>query len=130
MDVAPPTKGSGAARQLPSLPIVPQMPAKVGDAEREKIARLAEQILSDEPALDIASHFGPRVTAGIGPGPSFVLEDHSAISLFERVGGDISYSYRALLLAGEGDLVAVAVPRSPRFEAYCRDCSASARSKS
>lgn len=121
MDIVPPAAGGGAPQQLPSLPIVPQMRAKVGDAEREKIARLAEQLLLDEPALDAISHFGPRVTAGIGPGPCLVLEDHSAISLFERVGGDISYSYRALLLAGEGDLVAVAVPRSPRFEAYCRN---------
>jgi hypothetical protein len=49
-----------------------------------------------------------------------MIEDHSAIALFERAG-DAAYSYRALLLAAEGDLVAIAPPRSTGFEDYCRN---------
>ncbi len=65
--------------------------------------------------------FGPRVSAGLGPWPALVLEDHSAIRLFEDAG-NLMYSYRALLLAGAGDLVVIGVPRSESFERYCREC--------
>jgi hypothetical protein len=112
--------GGATPQPGPRLPIVPHLRANVGEAEREDIERLAERLLADEPTLGATFAFGPKVSAGFGPWPCFLLEDHSAISLFERAG-DLSYSYRALLLAGDGDLVAIGVARSPGFEAYCRD---------
>lgn len=118
----PPTSDQDGQRPWPrpSLPIVPHLPAAISKEERRAAISLAEQLLSDEPALGATAPFGPRVTTGLGPWPSLVLEDHSAIALFETKG-DPSYSYRALLLAGAGDLVAIGVQRSPDFEAYCRE---------
>ncbi len=96
------------------------MAVQIPAAERRRVAQLARQLISDEPALGATDHFGANVTTGLGAWPSLFIEDHSAIRLFEQVG-DPTYSYRALLLAGEGDLVAVGVPRNRAFEAYCRD---------
>jgi hypothetical protein len=81
---------------------------------------MARALRAAEPALAATEAFGPNVAPGLGPGPKLVLEDHGAITLFERVG-DVSYSYRALLLAGEGDLAVIGVPRSVGFEDYCRE---------
>lgn len=102
-----------------SLPVVPHLPLRLGRDESRDIARVARRLLADEPTLNATAPFGPRVAAGVGAWPALVLEDHSAIRLFER-SADLSYSYRALLLAGEGDQVAIGVPRSPGFERYCR----------
>lgn len=117
-----PTSDQEGQRQWPhpSLPIVPHLPAEITKDERRAAVSLAKQLLSEEPALGATAPFGPQVTVGLGPWPSLVLEDHSAITLFETKG-DPAYSYRALLLAGEGDLVAIGVPRSLAFESYCRD---------
>ena len=108
------------SRRHPSLPVVPQLAVTFTERERNDASRLARQLLRDEPGLRTTAPFGPQVTAGLGPWPGLVIEDHSAIALFET-SGDESYSYRALLLAGEGDLVVIGVKRCPGFEAYCRD---------
>lgn len=52
--------------------------------------------------------------------PGLVIEDHGGIRLFEH-SGDEAYSYRALLLAGDDDLVAIGVTRCVEFENYCRE---------
>lgn len=101
------------------LPVVPHLSLRLGRGESRTIARVAQRLLADEPTLNATKPFGPRVATGLGAWPGLVLEDHSAIRLFER-SADLSYSYRALLLAGEGDLVAIGVRRSPGFERYCR----------
>ena len=83
------------------------------------LERLAERIRKQEPNLGNTLPFGGRVRPGFRDGPSLVIEDHSWIELFETVG-DVSYSYRACILAGDGDLVAVGIGRCPAFEDYCR----------
>ena len=83
------------------------------------LERLAERIRKQEPNLDNTLPFGGRVRPGFRDCPSLVIEDHSWIELFETVG-DVSYSYRACILAGDGDLVAVGIGRCPAFEDYCR----------
>ena len=88
------------------LPIVPHYVTELDHGEQRHVARLAERILADEPALSSTSAFGTDVTTGIGPWPGLVLEDHSDISLFDRTNGT-KYSQRALLLAGDGDFVAI-----------------------
>jgi hypothetical protein len=108
------------SRRHPWLPVVPQLAVTFTERERDDAARLAQQLLRDEPGLRTTAPFGPQVTAGLGPWPGLFIEDHSAIALFET-RGDESYSYRALLLAGEGGLAVIGVKRSPGFEAYCRD---------
>ena len=104
-----------------SLPIVPHMTASLDLGERAGLDRMADRLLKDDPLLNATAPFGPGVASGLGPWPALVLEDHSAITLFER-GGDKAYSYRALLLAQDGDMVAIGARRSPGFERYCREC--------
>jgi hypothetical protein len=103
-----------------NLSSVEQFRIGLSEVEIVRIARLAERLLEDEPTLASTAPFGDRVSTGLGPWPALALEDHSAISLFDP-DGDIAYSYRALLLAGEDDLVAISVGRSSAFETYCRD---------
>jgi hypothetical protein len=99
---------------------VAHLPGEVGAAERGRLERLAGRLLSDEPALSATRPFGAKVATGVGPWPALLLEDHSAIALFDK-DGDVAYSHRALLLAGDGDQVAMPVRRCPDFEDYCRD---------
>jgi hypothetical protein len=80
---------------------------------------LAEKLKREEPNLANTTPFGDRVSAGLAPYPSLVLEDHSWITLYETVG-DVSYSYRACMLAGDDDVVVVGIERCPAFEDYCR----------
>ena len=103
-----------------SLPIVPHMTVRLDQSERAELKRLAERLLKDDPLLNATVAFGPGVGSGIGPWPALVMEDHSSITLFER-GGNKAYSYRALLLAQDGDMVAIGARRSPSFERYCRE---------
>lgn len=102
------------------LPIVPHYVTELDGVEQQRVARLADRILADEPALSSTAAFGTDVTTGIGPWPGLVLEDHSAISLLDRTNGT-KYSQRALLLAGDGDFVAIRGRRYREFERYCRD---------
>lgn len=103
-----------------ALPVVEHVPVRIGADERAALHDLARVLLTEEPTLNAIEPFGPGVSQGLGPWPSLVVEDHSAITLFD-VLGDVAYSYRALLLAGEGDLIAIGVSRSMAFETYCRD---------
>jgi len=102
---------------MTDLPIVAHYDVTL-DA-RERLRHLASDLRADEPALSATAAFGPWVSPGLGPWPSLVIEDHSWITLFEE-RGDAAYTYRALLLAGDGDLVVIAQPRCPGFEDYCR----------
>jgi hypothetical protein len=91
------------------------------DAARENaLRRFAQSLRESDPALCVLSPFAPGLHGEILDAPSLVIEDHGNIRLFEH-SGDEAYSYRALLLAGDDDLVAIGVPRREAFEAYCRD---------
>ncbi|NNG02841.1 MAG: hypothetical protein HKM95_01915 [Inquilinus sp.] len=102
------------------LPIIPHYVTELDHGEQRRVAHLADRILADEPAMSSTTAFGTGVTTGIGPWPGLVLEDHSGISLFDRANGT-KYSQRALLLAGDGDFVAIRGRRYREFERYCRD---------
>ncbi len=103
-----------------SIPIVEHLHVRLEPEDLDRIDRLAQALLADEPALASGAAFGSDVTAGLDDGPALLFEDHAEITLFER-RGDASLQYRALLLAGEGDFVLIGGERSPVFEAYCRD---------
>jgi hypothetical protein len=100
--------------------VIEQVPITLDDGERARIAAIGRRLLASEPALNATEAFGHGVAAGQGPWPALVIEDHSAIALFEE-SGDWAYSYRGLLLAGDGDMVLIGVPRNAAFEAYCRE---------
>lgn len=84
------------------------------------LRRIAQDLASEQSALGVSSPLDSGLRGDVLDAPSLVIEDHSRIRLFER-SGDEAYSYRALLLAGDDDLVALGVDRSPGFESYCRD---------
>ncbi len=104
---------------MTDLPIVAHYDVILDAKERERLGYLARNLRADEPALSASAAFRPSVSPGLGPWPSLVIEDHSWITLFEKTG-DFAYTYRALLLAGDGDLVVIAQPRCLGFEDYCR----------
>jgi hypothetical protein len=111
--------GDGARLLNDRLPIVAHYEPRIEAARAAHLRRLAEQIRKQEPNLGNARPFGDHVRPGFESCPSLVLEDHSWIELFETLG-DVSYSYRACILAGRDDLVAVGIGRCPAFEDYCR----------
>ncbi len=102
----------------PAIPVVAQIVPALPAERIARAARIAERLRRADPALARTDPLGRDLGAGLGPWPSLVLEDHGAIALFETEG-NLAYSYRALLLAGEGDTALIGVARSPAFEAYC-----------
>lgn len=102
------------------LPEQNTYPLEISTARGRVLRQLARSIQQDEPALLVTSPRAPGMHGEILDAPSLVIEDHGNIRLFEH-SGDEAYSYRALLLAGDGDLVAIGVARCAEFEAYCRD---------
>jgi len=108
-------------RARASLPLTPFARPEFSDADRARLDAIASRLLAEEPALRATSAFGNRVTSGIAAaGPALVFEDHSALGLYWRrqiVWGE----YRALLLAGDGDFIAIGEHPDPAFENYCRE---------
>lgn len=103
------------------LPICSHYEVELAADERAELAKLAARIAKEEQNLSAIPPLDPGLGIGLLPAPSLVLEDHSGILLAQERGADVTFTYRALLLAGEGDLLAVYAPRDPVFEAYCRD---------
>ncbi len=103
-----------------AIPIVEQIPVVLDADEKSRLTALAARLLADEPALNSTAAFGANVAAGCLPVPCVVIEDHSAIALFSREQLAI-YDYRALLLAGTGDVLLVGTSRNEIFERYCRE---------
>lgn len=115
--------GPGEKRRLratAAITVIEQIPVVLDEGERKRITDIGRRLLAAEPALNATAAFGSLVTSGLGPWPAVVIEDHSAIALFEE-GRDWAHSYRSLLLAADGDIVLIGVPRIEAFEDYCRD---------
>ena len=111
---------SGTPSQL-RLPSVAHHPVQIGPEEQNRIADLARQIVAEDPRLSRVPQLADNFGTGILDAPALVIEDHSGIQLAHERGADTNLSYRSLLLAQEGDLLAVYGDRHPVFEAYCRD---------
>ncbi len=102
------------------LPVIEHVPVRLDPSELEEVNRLAARIRTAVPGIDATSMFGDRVRAGFGAGPSLYVHDMSPVQLAGRWTPS-PLEYRAFMLAGEGDFVALWMPRNPAFEAYCRD---------
>lgn len=100
------------------LLIPEKIAVSIDDATREVLVEKAQRIKASDRKLQELEPFGAQLSSGLATGPWLLIEDHNWIRLFE-LSGDNAYSYRALLLAGEGDQVAVGVRRSEAFERYC-----------
>lgn len=108
-------------RTRPSLPVRSFASVDIGSAERDRLGGLAERLLAEEPALGATGAFGRHVRAGLlERGPALAFEDHSALALFAQRQNSPT-EYRARLLAGDGDFIAIGEQPDSVFEAYCRD---------
>ncbi|MFW6201377.1 MAG: hypothetical protein ACOC8B_02260, partial [Gemmatimonadota bacterium] len=104
----------------PGFPIVEQLPVRLGVGERRAIRDLAQRIRAADPAIGSTRWVGDRVRVGAGRGPALFIHDTAAI----QAGGrwhPSALEYRALPLAGAGDLVVLWTPRVSAFERYYRD---------
>jgi hypothetical protein len=115
-----------ARRGGAGLPIVPHasmesLPAEILASRAPAIERVRASFLAEESGLGSVAPFAPAVQAGLEHGPSLFVEDHSSIALAMQYDIESIYAYRPLMLAGEGDLLAVVPPRHLDFEDYCRD---------
>lgn len=108
-------------RDTDAVPIVGHFRPAVGAGRRRMIAALAARIAAEERHLAAIPPMEGDVAAGLAPGLKLTLEDHSAIQLAREHGSDQSLGYRALLLARDGDFVALPGERNLDFEAYCSD---------
>jgi len=88
--------------------------------ELHRIEEIRTEILRNFPALDRTLPFGPLCRQGLEDMPSLMIEDHSGIQLSVKGKADLNLSYRSLMLAGDGDLVAVYGARDREFERYCK----------
>src|SRR5690606_56304 len=102
------------------LPVIEHVPVRLHPSELKAVSRLAARIRKAEPRLGATSMFGDRVRTGLGAGPSLFVHDMSPVQLAGRWTPS-PLEYRAFMLAGEGDVVALWMPRNRAFEAYCRD---------
>ncbi|HEY0396966.1 MAG TPA: hypothetical protein VGF00_01180, partial [Acidimicrobiia bacterium] len=106
-----------------------QIPVTVGESEQRRIAALADALRDRDAALaDDARRLhlpaptgdGGRVRQGAGDGPALIFEDHGEIPLFTTAAPS-ALEYRSLLLAEDGDILALGGQRVADFEAYARD---------
>ena len=115
------SRGSGRVETRPSLPIIPFARPRLPLHLRDRLEEVAARLLREEPPLGETKAFGDRVAAGLSPqGQALAFEDHSALALYHGRGAALT-EYRALLLAGDGDFVAVGHQPDPDFETYCRE---------
>ena len=121
-----PRRSDGSTRTHESIPIIPQVDVRLRMEDRTRLAALANRLLRDEPALNATAAFGPDISPGLTHAPALFYEDHTEIALFD-VGDDVPLEYRALLLAGDDDVVLLGGRRHPAFERYCRDTLALGR---
>jgi hypothetical protein len=104
------------------LPIVSHYAPALPAATQQRLARLARDIRDQECNLATVPPLDPRLDAGFLDGaPCLLVEDHSGILYAHERGSDITYTYRALVLGTDGDLLAVQGRRVPAFEQYCRE---------
>lgn len=103
------------------LPIVAHHTAYIAPEEQGRIADLARHVQAEDPRLCRIPRLAANLDTGLLDAPALLIEDHSGIQLAHERGANINLSYRALLLAGEGDLLAVYGERHLAFEDYCRD---------
>lgn len=112
---------SNPVRTRASLPVVPLARPEIPDKDSDRLDAIAARLLREEPALGDSAAFGERVAAGLAEdGRALAFEDHSGLALYARRGVVLT-EYRPLLLAGDGDFVAIGEQPDPGFEAYCRE---------
>ena len=104
-----------------SLPIIAHIPVQLDAGERRYVAQIATKLLANEPALRFTTEaFGPLVSAGVDTGPSLLLQDLEGVALV-AAPVDSHLQYRMMLLAQDGDQIALSIRRSRSFETYCRE---------
>ncbi|MBI3924851.1 MAG: hypothetical protein HY319_04860 [Armatimonadetes bacterium] len=100
-----------------AVPIVRAYDVQLDSRERSRAKRLARRLTRAHPELQ-APRFHSRARTGLDPRlPGLVLADCSGVTLSPP---GTAIEHRMMFLADEGDIVVLAAPRAPAFEAYCR----------
>lgn len=99
-------------------PVTPHRSPVVSDADRRRVAELADRIRATDPRISEIAWFGPHVHIGWGKSPTLHLHDSDRQL---GPGSAVTREHRALLLARQGDIVATGTPAVSSFAAYCRD---------
>lgn len=100
-----------------SVPVIDNFFASISKREEGRLARIAAQLLADEPALNSIDVFGPGVRAGLAEGPALLIGDHREIALATPRGTEL-HEYRISHLAAEGDMLLINGGRNIAFERY------------
>ncbi|MXP48289.1 hypothetical protein GRI43_12910 [Altererythrobacter luteolus] len=102
-------------------PITPVFDIPLSPDQRRHISAVAAMIAEEDPRISRVPPLADDLATGQIDAPALLIEDHSGIQLAHDRGADANLSYRAMLLAADGDLVAVYGQRNRAFEEYCRD---------
>ncbi len=97
-----------------SLPIRGRFPVRLSETETAEIRGRAATVRRADPELAGDRPARSGVSAGLSPGPSLLIHDLSDVR--RSVAGPHLLEYRSLLLAANGDQIALGVRRSPAFE--------------
>ena len=104
---------------LPHLPIVKHREFSLSSGRKARIEAFARRLLRSDQRLRHPSVLHPGVGVGLGPWPTLHVHDRSLDPDLPQQR--FPHQYRALLLGGDGDMVAVNQTVSPGFETYCRN---------
>lgn len=104
------------------MPVVARYDVALPAAECKRLEGIATEIREEDGDPSVIPPLDPQLATGLLPGaPALLVEDHSEILYAHERGSDVTYTYRSLVLATDGDMLAVYGPRVPAFESYCRD---------
>lgn len=99
-----------------SIPViskfVPSMPSQY-----ERIAKIAERISANEPALSFTNFFGTQVESGLFDGPALLIGDDREIALRKERDAQ-AFEYRISHLAANDDMLLLSGNRNAAFEHY------------
>jgi len=100
-----------------AIPIVERVTASISKSECKRLARIAERLSSDEPALSSANFPGTQVEAGLFDGPAVLIGDNREIALASERDAKL-FEYRISHLAANEDILLLGGDRNAAFERY------------
>ena len=86
-------------------------------SQYERIAKIAERISANEPALSFTNFFGIQVESGLSDGPALLIGDDREIAL-RRERDAQAFEYRISHLAANDDMLLLSGNRNAAFEHY------------
>ena len=104
---------------MSSIPVVPHHVPRPAPVDVERVERLADRLLREQPELAAPARFRPLRCDRLEDAPTLHLDDMSAIALLDRFYDIRFLGDRARVRAGEGDYVVSCAAPADGYEAYC-----------